>query len=309
MAEVLVLEGVAGPAIDRLEAEFTLERAPELPAAASFEDVRGLVVRNATRVDADALARLPALAVVGRAGAGLDNIDVAAAAVAGVAVTYAPAENTAATAEHTLALALALAHRIAELDAEVRRGLWDRRQGTELRGRTWGVVGMGRIGREVAALARGIGMDVIAHDPVLGEDGVREAGGEPRTLEALMEEAHVVSLHVPLTSATRGLVGRALLARMRDDAFLVNTARGELVDEAALAAALAAGRPAGAALDVRDPEPPALGDAICALPQVLSTPHVAGLSREAQRRVTDVIARDVRAVLRGEPPAYPAPAA
>jgi D-3-phosphoglycerate dehydrogenase / 2-oxoglutarate reductase len=309
MAEVLVLEGVSGPGIDGLQDEFTLERAPALHEAQRLDGVRGLVVRNATRVDAEALARLPDLAVVGRAGAGLDNIDVAAASAAGVAVTYAPAENTAATAEHTLALALALAHRIPELDADVRGGGWDRRQGAELRGETWGVVGMGRIGRAVAALARGIGMRTIAHDPVVGDDEIRAAGAEPRALEAVMAEARVVSLHVPLTSATRGLVGRELLARMREDAFLVNTARGELVDEAALAEALAGGRPAGAALDVRDPEPPGAADPLIALPQVVLTPHVAGLSREAQVRVTDVVARDVRAVLRGEVPAYPAPAA
>jgi phosphoglycerate dehydrogenase-like enzyme len=308
MAEVLVLEGVAGPAIDRLEADFTVERAHALEAAERLDDVRALVVRNATRVDAGALERLPALSVVGRAGAGLDNIDVASAAAAGVAVTYAPAENTEATAEHTLALALALAHRIPELDADIRRGGWNRRLGTELTGETWGVLGMGRIGRRVAALARGIGMRVLGHDPALGDEDLASAGAEPRTLTGLVEEARVVSLHVPLLPETHGLVDAGLLARMRGDALLVNTARGELVDEAALLAALEAGRPAGAALDVRAPEPPGAGDPLAALPQVVLTPHVAGLSQEAQRRVTDVVARDMAAVLRGQDPVYPAPA-
>jgi D-3-phosphoglycerate dehydrogenase len=308
MADVLVVEGVEGPALDALESEFAVERAARPQSATRLDDVRALVVRNATRVDGALLAALPSLQVVGRAGAGLDNVDVAAARAAGVTVTYAPAENTAATAEHTLALALAVAHRVCELDRVVRDGAWARRFGTELAGGTWGVVGLGRIGRAVAALARGIGMRTVAFDPAVPDVDARAADVEPVALETVARTAKVISLHVPLVPATRRLVSAELLRSMRPDAILVNTARGGLVDEEALLAALREGRIAGAALDVRDPEPPATPDPLAALDEVVLTPHVAGLSREAQERVTEAVARDVRAVLAGQPPRWPAPA-
>jgi D-3-phosphoglycerate dehydrogenase len=307
MAEVLVVEGIAGPAVDALEAEFTLERAATPAAAARLDDVRALIVRNATQVDRHLLETMPRLEVIGRAGAGLDNVDVAAARAAGVSVTYAPAENTAATAEHTIALALAVAHRVCELDRVVRAGRWDRRFGTELAGETWGVVGLGRIGRTVATRARGIGMRAVAFDPALTDADARALGVEPMQLESLAAVAKVVSLHVPLTVATRHLVSKHLLDAMRADAILVNTARGGLVDEAALGAAIGNGTIAGAGLDVRDPEPPATPDALADLDQVVLTPHVAGLSREAQRRVSEAVAQDVRAVLGGRDPRWPAP--
>jgi phosphoglycerate dehydrogenase-like enzyme len=230
VADVLVLEGVDGPAIDRLGDAFGLERAATLDEARRLDDVRALIVRNRTRVDAAALAALPAVRVVARAGAGLDNVDVAAAQAAGVTVTYAPGANAGGTAEHTLALALAVAHRVCELDREVRAGGWERRAPSELAGDAWGVVGVGRIGSRVAALARGIGMDVLGYDPALAPDDLRRAGVRPVGLLELAARARVVSLHVPLTIATRGLAGAGLFARMRDDAILVNTARGELVD-------------------------------------------------------------------------------
>jgi phosphoglycerate dehydrogenase-like enzyme len=309
VAEVLVLEGVAGTGIDRLGGDFSLERAASLQEAAELADVRALIVRNRTRVDAAALAALPALEVVGRAGAGLDNIDLPATAHAGVRVTYAPGLNAAGTAEHTLALALAVAHRVCELDRVVRAGGWERRHGSELAGDVWGVVGFGRIGRRVAALAAGIGMRVLAFDPAVDDDAIREAGAEPGDLDAVAAAARVLSLHVPLTPATHGLAGAALLGRMRADAIVVNTARGELLDEAALADALRGGRLAGAGLDVRHAEPPGAPDPLAGLEQVVLTPHVAGLSREAQERITEAVAADVAAVLRGGAPQFEAAAA
>ena len=308
MADILVLEGVGGPAIDALERELAVERAPTLSDAGRLDDVRALIVRNATEVDRSALAALPALEVVGRAGAGLDNVDVPAAEDQGVVVTYAPTENTEATAEHTLALALAVAHRVCELDAVVRAGGWERRPGAELTGSVWGVVGLGRIGRRVARLAAGIGMRVVAFDPAVDEAEARAAGTEPVELAQLVAEARVISLHVPLVPATRHLVGAAELAAMRPDAILLNTARGGLLDEAALADVLTRGEIAGAGLDVREQEPPPAPDPLAALASVVLTPHVAGLSREAQARVTETVAHDVRAVLEGRPPRNPAPA-
>ena len=210
MAEVLVLEGVAGPGIDRLEADFTVERAHALEAAERLDDVRALVVRNATRIDAGALERLPALTVVGRAGRGLDNIDVARAAAAGVAVTYAPrGEHGGDGRAHAGARAGTRAPHPRARRRGPRAERWSRRFGTELAGETWGVLGMGRIGRRVAALAGGIGMRVLGHDPALGDEDLVAAGAEPRTLTGLVEEARVVSLHVPLPRRRAGWSTRA----------------------------------------------------------------------------------------------------
>lgn len=299
MAEVLALEGVTGPALDALAADFRTECASALVDAAALDDVRALIVRNATQVDGALLERLPRLEVVARAGVGLDNIDVPACSQAGVVVTYAPGENADSTAEHTLALALAAAHRVAELDRGVRRGEWRRRHGRELAGGVWGVVGFGRIGRRVAALARGIGMTVLATDPAVEAGDAAAAGVELVPLERLLAEALVVSVHVPLTDGARGLIGARALAAMRPEAVLVNTARGGIVDERALADALAAGEIAAAALDVREQEPPAQPDPLAGLENVVLTPHVAALTPEAQERVLQRVARDVRAVLSG----------
>jgi phosphoglycerate dehydrogenase-like enzyme len=299
MADIVVLERVEGVAIDQLAAEFDLasiDRPEELVAP---ERVRGLIVRNRTLVDRSLLARLPGLEVVARAGAGLDNVDLEAASSAGVVVTYAPIENTISTAEHTLALALSAAHRVVELDGVVRSGGWDRRLGQELAGGVWGVIGLGRIGRSVAALAHGIGMTTIGFDPALTAVGAEPPGVRLVSLAELLAEALVVSLHVPLLPGTHHLIAEAELARMRPEAILVNTARGELVDEAALAAALDAGRLRKAALDVREHEPPAQPDPLAQRDDVVLTPHVAGLSAQAQARVIGTIARDVRAVLNG----------
>jgi D-3-phosphoglycerate dehydrogenase / 2-oxoglutarate reductase len=306
MTDVLALEGIDGPALEALAEEFAVVRAPDLAAVDEGLDltgVRALIVRNRTQVDAGVLERLPRLEVVARAGVGLDNVDVEAMSDAGVVVTYAPAENADSTAEHTLALALAVAHRIVELDRDMRAGGWNRRNGRELAGGTWGVVGLGRIGSRVAALARAIGMSVIAHDPVVDAAG---DGIELVSLDRLLEESLVVSLHVPLTDGSRRLIGAPELARMRPEAILVNAARGGIVDEAALAEALAAGTIAGAALDVREQEPPPQPDPLAGLERVVITPHVAGLTEEAQARVLWRITSDVRAVLTGNEPEEPA---
>jgi D-3-phosphoglycerate dehydrogenase len=299
VAEVIALESVRGPALEALAGDFSTAFLDELDGTAETEDARALIVRNRTRVDGALLDRLPRLEVVGRAGVGLDNIDLDACTAAGVVVTYAPGENADSTAEHTLALALAAAHRVAELDRSVRRGEWDRRMGRELSGGVWGVVGFGRIGRRVAALAQGIGMTVLAADPAVGAAEAVAEGADLVPLDRLLAQALVVSVHVPLVDGARGLIGARELALMRPEAVLVNSARGGVVDEAALAGALRDGRIAGAGLDVREQEPPPRPDPLATLENAVLTPHVAALTHEAQQRVLQRVARDVRAVLSG----------
>ena len=306
MPDVLVLEGVRGPALDALNDDFTVASAERIDDADGLETVRALIVRNQTRVDGALLARLPSLRVVARAGVGLDNIDLAAAAEAGVAVTYAPGESDASTAEHTLALALAAARRVTELDRDVRAGGWNRAPGRQLAGATWGLVGYGRIGQRTAVLASGIGMRVLAHDADPDRARAARAGVTLVGLDELLGQSLVVSVHVPLSEHTRGLIGAGQLARMRPDAILVNTSRGGIVDEQALAEALRSGALAAAALDVREREPPVRPDPLAALDQVVLTPHVAAMTAEAQQRVVERIAGDVRAVLAGDDNAVPA---
>jgi D-3-phosphoglycerate dehydrogenase / 2-oxoglutarate reductase len=306
VADVLVLEGVAGPAIDRLRDGFEVERATTLSDAQRLDDVRALIVRNATRVDATTLSDLPKLQVIGRAGVGLDNIDVASARDQGVTVTYAPGASTVSTAEHTLALALAVGHRVCELDRVVRQGGWNRSFVAELSGTSWGVIGFGRIGCRVAELARGIGMTVAAYDPAIDPQILREAGVRPTDLDELVASVRVLSMHVPLSKLTWHLVGPSMLSQMQPEAIVINTARGGLIDEQALASALQAGQLAGAGLDVRETEPPPVPDPLARLPQIVLTPHVAALSETAQDRVTQAVAADVEAVLEGSRPRFEA---
>lgn len=273
-----------------------------------------LIVRNGTRVDAALLEAAPGLRVVGRLGAGLDNVDVAACRRLGVEVVYAPEANGVAVAEMTMGLMLALARRIPAADRHVRRGGWNRaaHAGIELEGRTLGILGFGRVGRLVADRARAFGMEIAVAHPRLRPDDPALKAREARLLDlpALLAASDVLSVHLPLTPETAGLIGAAELALMKPTAFLVNTGRGGVVDEEALAAALSAGRLGGAALDVRAAEPPGRRGAagiLARLPNVILTPHVAGLTHEAQRRTAVTVASDVLRVLRGEPPRYPAP--
>ena len=260
-----------------------------------------LIVRSGTRVDSEALARAVGLKVVGRAGVGLDNIDLEAATERGVLVMNTPGANATATAEHTWALLLALCRQVPAADASVRRGEWERKRfvGFQLAGKTLGVIGLGRVGRLVAARGRGFGMQAIGCDPYLSADAAAEIGVELADLDRVLAEADVVTLHVPLTEETRGLIGADAIDRMKPGALLVNAARGGLVDEGAVANALAAGRLAGAAFDVYADEPPA-GSPLLAAPNVVLTPHLAASTGEAQRDVSVQIAEQVVAALREE---------
>ncbi|MDH3269682.1 MAG: phosphoglycerate dehydrogenase [Gemmatimonadota bacterium] len=268
--------------------------------ARTLERAHGLIVRSATKVTEEVLADAPLLRVIGRAGVGVDNIDLTAATRNGVAVMNAPAGNTVSAAELTLALMLAMIRRVAEADASMRAGEWARSRfkGAELRGRTLGLIGAGRIGGEVAKRCRAFGMRVIAFDPYLSASRAEAINIErAEELETVLERADVLSLHVPLTDATRGMIDAAALARMKTGAFVVNVARGGVVDEAALAAALEAGSLAGAALDVFANEPLEDDSPLRTAPNLLLTPHLGASTSEAQELVATEIARAVRAAL------------
>jgi D-3-phosphoglycerate dehydrogenase len=266
------------------------------------EEVRGavadadaLIVRSATRVNAELLEAAARLQVVGRAGVGVDNVDLETATRRGVLVMNTPGGNAVSVAEHALALMMALARRIPQLSAAIHAGRWEKSgaTGTELRGKTLGLVGFGRVGNEVARRARGLEMRVVAHDPYVSEAAAQDAGVELLTLPELLAQSDYISLHMALSPATTKIINAATIAQCKRGASLINTARGELVDEAALAEALRSGQLGGAALDVFAVEPPRESPLI-GLPNVIATPHVAGSTREAQEEVGTLIAQQVR---------------
>ena len=262
-----------------------------------------LLVRSETRVTAALLESAPRLRVIGRAGAGVDTIDVEAATARGIVVVNAPGGNAVAAAEHTLALMFALARRVAAADASLKRGQWSRSAhvGTELTGKTLGLVGLGRVGGEVARRALGLDMHVLVYDPYVPDEHARHLGLEPVELDALLDAAEYVSLHVPLTEATRGILSAGRIARMRPGAFVINCARGGLVDEAALLTALDEGRLGGAGVDVFSTEPVAPDDPLPRHPKVVATPHLGASTVEAQANVAAQVANEVLAVLEGRP--------
>jgi D-3-phosphoglycerate dehydrogenase len=265
---------------------------------AAVADVEALVVRSATRVTPRVLAAAPRLVVIGRAGIGVDNIDVPEATARGVVVLNTPDANATTTAELTIAHLLSLSRNLPRADRSVREGGWERAQltGTEVAGKVLGVVGFGTIGRLVAARARALGMELLVHDPFVAAEIVASAGGRPVALDELLGASDYVTLHTPVTTETRGLIDAERLAAMKDGARLINCARGALVREDALAAALASGKLAGAAIDVFAAEPPT-GSPLLAAPNVVFTPHLGASTREAQAAVGLQIARQVAAFL------------
>ena len=297
---VLVCDGLAEPGLARLRQESEVI----LDDRASLGRVDAWIVRGRSQVDAAALrSAAPRLRVVGRAGVGVDNIDVGAARELGISIVTAPEASTTSVAELTIGLMLALARDISAADAALRRGEWPKASliGEELEGKTLGLVGFGRIGRAVAARAKAFGMVLAAFDPFLDDDAIRAAGASPVTLETLLAVSDYVSLHLPLTTETRGLLGRTAIGRMKSGARLVCAARGGLIDEAALRQALDDGRLAGAALDVFAQEPPS-DLALLRHPRVVATPHLGAQTVEAQARVALEIVYNVLAALRGEVP-------
>ena len=297
---VVVADRVAEAGLELLRAEPDLDvvdvagRPNQLDAA--LARAHALLVRSDTKVTPERIARAPALRIIGRAGTGVDNIDVDAATRHGVLVLNAPGANTISAAEHTIALLLALQHRIVGAAASMTEGRWERARlgGTESYGKCLGLVGFGRIGARVAEIARALGMRVVAHDPLLPPERLAEGGAEPLALDALLATADVVSLHLPLTEDTRHLIDRARLAAMKRGAILVNAARGGLIDADALLDAVESGQIGGAALDVFEIEPLPADSPLRRSERLLLTPHLAASTREAQARAATEICGYVR---------------
>lgn len=306
---VLITDSLAPEGVERLE-EGGLEvrwlRAEErVRLAAHAAEADALVIRTATRITAELLDNAPRVRVVGRAGAGLDNVDVSAAAERGVVVVSAPEANAVAAAEHTFALLLSLARSVPEGDRDLKSGRWrpDRPLGFELHGKTLGIVGFGRIGQRVARRARAFGMEVRIVDPVIDEAALAAVDGQVCTdLDALLPGVDVLTMHVPLDEGTRGMIGERELSRLPEGSVLINCARGGVVDEAALLAELESGRLRGAALDVFVDEPP-LDPRLAAHGRVVATPHWGAHTVEAKRRVAIEVADHVIAALRACEPA------
>jgi D-3-phosphoglycerate dehydrogenase / 2-oxoglutarate reductase len=263
------------------------------------------VIAGVDRFDARVIESAPRLRVIARYGTGTDGIDLAAAARRGVVVTNTPGANAQAVAELTIGLMLALARRIPAGDRLVRAGRYGPLPGVQLGGRTVGVLGLGHVGSEVARRAAALGCRVLGFDPAVGDDAARGYGATPAPFERVVAEADFLSLHLPVTPATRNMVDRRLLARMKSGAFLVNTARGELVVEADLVEALERGRLAGAALDALREEPPPAGHPLLAREDVILTPHSGADTAEARAAMARLALDDLLAVLDGRPPRHP----
>ncbi len=273
-------------------------------------DVDALVVRSATKVTADLLRAGKKLKVVGRAGVGVDNVDVEAATELGIQVVNAPTANLTSATEHSLALLLALARQIPAADASMKRGEWDRKTflGVELEGKTLGVVGFGRIGQKVAERAKAFGMEIIASDPFPNADAARRLGVELVSMDELIARADALTLHTPFTAETKNVISRERIFAMKPGALLVNCARGGLIDEEALLEALDAGRIGGAAFDVYIEEPPK-DRRLAHHPKVVATPHLGAQTSEAQKRISEETAQRLLAVLGMKMPASAAVAA
>jgi D-3-phosphoglycerate dehydrogenase / 2-oxoglutarate reductase len=297
---VLVREPIAEAGVELLRERFDVDVDSSSDLSDRIADYDALIVRSGTKVTADLIDRADRLKVIGRAGVGVDNVDVAAATRRGIVVANAPQSTVISAAEHTIALLLALARNVPQAHAALREGRWERSRfgGIELAGKTLGIVGLGRIGQQVARRARALEMRVLAYDPYVAPDRFRALGTEQSTdFRALLGQSDFLSLHLTLTDETRGILGREELAAAKPGMRVVNVARGELVDEAALADALQKGHIAGAALDVFSAEP--YSGPLLELPNVVVTPHLGASTEEAQDRAGVIVAEQVCAALEG----------
>ncbi|MDX1468745.1 MAG: hydroxyacid dehydrogenase [Acidimicrobiia bacterium] len=301
---VVVTDRVSEEGLEPLTSDprFTVVRVDDSTSGEFWDAIascEGLIVRSATNVDDEMLDRAPTLRAVGRAGVGVDNIDLPSATRRGVAVLNAPGGNTTAAAELTMALVLSMVRNVAAADRSIREGRWDRSSlvGSELKGKTLGLIGAGRIGGEVAMRCQAFGMDVVAYDPYLTESRAAELGIALVDLEDVISRADVVSIHVPLNDETRNLVDSRVLDRMKPSSFLVNASRGGVIDEEALAAALKGSHIAGAALDVFEHEPLPADSPLRSAPNLVMTPHLGASTAEAQVAVAAEVAEGMRLVL------------
>jgi D-3-phosphoglycerate dehydrogenase len=297
---VLVADDVSDSGLQPLrDADFSLEKKTGLAPDAlreALSDCDALIVRSETKVTAELMDAAKKLRVIGRAGVGVDNIDVAAATGRGIVVMNAPDGNTITTAEHTIALLVALARSVAQANQSLKAGNWKRKQfiGVELQGKTLGIIGLGRIGRAVASRAHAFGMKIVGHDPFIAPDQTRDLEIEVANLDEVFARADFLTVHTPLTAETRGIVGPEAFKKMKKGVRVINCARGGLVDEGALYDAIKSGIVAGAALDVFEQEPPPGDHPLLALDEVIATPHLGASTTEAQEGVAFTVAEQVR---------------
>lgn len=301
--KIVISDSLPSSATELLRSEgWNVDAQPSRSAAeldTALRDADGLIVRSATQVTAELIASAPQLKIIARAGTGVDNVDLEAASQKGVLVVNAPGATSISVAEHTCALMLGLARSVSRADTLMKGGTWDKKslQGAELRGKTLGICGLGRIGREVARRARAFEMKIVAHDPYISSQMADDLAIELVSLDLLCERADFISLHVPSTADTRGVFNRERLALCKQGVRIINTARGNLIDESALKDAILSGQVAGAGLDVFETEPP-LDVTLTGLPQVIATPHIAASTKEAQELVGLETAACVRDFLR-----------
>lgn len=301
---ILISEDVWSEDFVALQKRFPIIHEPDLwsrkeDLKAKLAEASALVVRNRTQVTRELIEAAPKLKVIARAGVGLDNIDISAADENGVVVAAALGINAIAVAEHTLGLAISLARSIVDRDKSTRAGEWNRAAGSEISNKCWGVLGFGATGRAVAKLLQGFGCEVLAYDPfVKSADGVKLT-----SLEDVVANSDILSIHLPATKDTTGMINRALLAKMKRSALLVNVGRGEVINEAELESALREGLIAGAALDVRVSEPPK-DNLFKDLSNVILTPHIAGITKESQAAINRVLVSEIEAALTGSPHKY-----
>jgi len=306
MWKILLTDGLKdeGKAILAQEAQFDDRNgisAEELLEVIGEYDA--VIVRSRTKITAEVLAAAKNLKVVGRAGVGVDNIDLGAARERGITVVNAPQAATQAVAELVIGMMFALARFLNKADAAMKRGEWIKKKllGTELHGKTLGIIGMGRIGSRVGHLAKALGMEIVGYDPLIPAEEIERRGAKPlQTLDELFAVADVITLHVPLTPQTRGMIGKEAFAKMKRGVIVLCAARGGVIDEDALLEALESGQVAGAGLDVFAKEPPG-ATPLVTHPNVLATPHIGAQTAEAQKRVAVDIATEVLAALDGKP--------
>lgn len=307
--KILITENIIGPGIDGLKEKYDCrwdknlwQKPAEILAIADQYDA--IIVRNQTKVNADLLKAATRCQVIGRAGVGVDNVDLHAASELGIVVAFTPEENAISVAEEVLGMMLCLAKRFVGADGSVKSGQWERMAflGVELYGKTLGIIGLGKIGARVAMRARAFGMRIIAYDPYLTRHHIHvtESQAELTDLETLLATGDFITIHLPLTAQTRHLINRERLGRMKSTAYLINTSRGPIINEADLYEALKGKSIAGAALDVRETEPPGESP-LNGLDNILLTPHVAAFTVEAQDKVQESLSEDVDRVLTGRP--------
>lgn len=297
--KIFVADDVSESGLEPLRANFDVEKRTGLSKEdliAALEGCEGLIVRSETKVTADVMEAAKSLRVIGRAGVGVDNIDVPAATMRGMVVMNAPDGNTITTAEHTVALLVALARSIPQANSSLKSGKWERKKfiGVELQGKTLGIIGLGRIGRVVASRARAMGMVIVAYDPFIAQEQARDLEIELASLEDVYRRADFLTVHTPLTAETRGLIDKEVLSKMKKGARIINCARGGLVDETALYEAIKNGTIAGAAVDVFTQEPPPSDHPLLELDQVIVTPHLGASTTEAQEGVAFTVAEQMR---------------